>query len=113
MQLLGQPVSAATALSWGLINRVVPDGHCLAGARELADTLLRRPPLALALCKSVLNAVDDHTEPELTELSLRASEQAFTSPECAEGVAAFFAKRRPDFRRSPAAQEQAAQGIAR
>jgi enoyl-CoA hydratase len=98
MQLLGQPISAATALAWGLVNRVVPDGQCLAGARDLAATLLQRPPLALGLCKSVINATDDHTEAELTELSLQASEQAFTSPECTEGVSAFFAKRRPDFR---------------
>ncbi|HEX6518576.1 MAG TPA: enoyl-CoA hydratase-related protein [Streptosporangiaceae bacterium] len=100
MQLLGEPISAQTALAWGLVNRVVPDGQCLSGAHELAATLLRRPPQALGLAKSVINATFDHSERELTERSLLTSEAAFTSAECLEGVRAFLAKRKPVFRDS-------------
>jgi enoyl-CoA hydratase len=101
MQLLGEPVSAHTALDWGLVNRVADRGEGMAVARELAAVLLRRPPRALGLCKAVLNAVHDLPETDLTEMSLAASEQAFTSPECAEGVRAFLAKERPEFRGVP------------
>ncbi|RDG36556.1 enoyl-CoA hydratase/isomerase family protein [Streptomyces corynorhini] len=101
MQLLGEPVSAATALAWGLVNRVVERGGAVGAARELAEVLLRRPPRALALCKSVIDAAHDLPEEELIERSLAASDEAFTSAESAEGVRAFLAKRRPDFRDPP------------
>ncbi|MFJ2172172.1 enoyl-CoA hydratase/isomerase family protein [Streptomyces sp. NPDC087851] len=101
MQLLGEPVDAATALAWGLVNRVAPRGRAVEVARELADVLLRRPPRATALCKSVIDAAHDLTEKELIERSLAASDEAFTSAESAEGVQAFLAKRAPDFRARP------------
>ncbi|MFC9426998.1 enoyl-CoA hydratase/isomerase family protein [Streptomyces sp. NPDC056987] len=101
MQLLGEPVTAATALEWGLVNRVVPRGGSRAAALELARTLLDRPPRAMALCKSVVDAAHDLTEDELIELSLRASDEAFTSAESAEGTAAFLARRAPAFRAFP------------
>ncbi|MBP2367652.1 enoyl-CoA hydratase/isomerase family protein [Pseudonocardia parietis] len=102
LQLLREPVSAATALDWGLVNRVAPRGGAMAAAHELAAVLLRRPPRALGLCKSVLNRVHDLPEAALTDLSLDASETAFTSPECAEGVRAFLAKQTPAYRPAPA-----------
>lgn len=98
MQLLGDPVTAETALQWGLINRVAPRGQGMRVARELAAVLSARPPRALGLCKSVIDATPDLDETALTARSLAASEQAFTSAECAEGVRAFFAKQAPDFR---------------
>ncbi|WP_329060988.1 enoyl-CoA hydratase/isomerase family protein [Streptomyces sp. NBC_01429] len=98
MQLLGEQVDAATALAWGLVNRVAPRGGAVGVARELAAVLLRRPPRSLALCKSVIDAAHDLTEEELIERSLAASDEAFTSAESAEGVRAFLAKRAPDFR---------------
>jgi enoyl-CoA hydratase len=99
MQLLGRPVTAGQAAAWGLVNEVVPQGSALAAARELAGVLLRRPPQALGLCKSVIDATADAgDETELTRRSLAASEIAFTSPECAEGVGAFLAKRTPVYR---------------
>jgi enoyl-CoA hydratase len=98
MQMLGEPISADQALSWGLVNRVAPDGQGMTIAREIAATLLRRPPGALGLCKSVLDATFDYDESALTKMSLTASEAAFTSPECGEGVRSFLAKVAPDFR---------------
>lgn len=43
----GRPVSAAEALSMGLADRVVPAGMARAGARELAETLIAHPQIAL------------------------------------------------------------------
>ncbi|AHH17473.1 enoyl-CoA hydratase/carnithine racemase [Nocardia nova SH22a] len=99
MQLLGTPVDASTALSWGLVNEVVPQGHSLTRAYELAQVLSNRPATALTLCKAMIDAAHDLDETELISASLRASEKAFTSAEAAEGIRAFQAKRKPDFRR--------------
>jgi enoyl-CoA hydratase len=47
MILTGRAVGAAEALSWGLVNRVVPDGQALTAALELAQSLSALPQAAL------------------------------------------------------------------
>jgi enoyl-CoA hydratase len=47
MILTGRAVGAPEALSWGLVNRVVPDGQALAEAIILAEALTRFPQAAL------------------------------------------------------------------
>lgn len=97
IMFLGEPLDAATALSWGLVNRVVPPGQAYATAQELCATLARRPRQALALCKSVINMSFDAPLRNVMEASFAASDKAFSSPECAEGVRAFFAKETPNY----------------
>ena len=41
--LTGRPVDAAEALSFGLVNRVVPDGDARAAAVDLAREIARMP----------------------------------------------------------------------
>jgi enoyl-CoA hydratase len=47
MILTGRAVGPAEAASWGLVNRVVPDGAALAEALALAESLTRLPQVAL------------------------------------------------------------------
>ncbi|ODT94647.1 MAG: enoyl-CoA hydratase [Pseudonocardia sp. SCN 72-86] len=47
MILTGRPVGAAEALSWGLANRVVPDGEARNAAVELAKEIARFPQLCM------------------------------------------------------------------
>ncbi|MGW0890845.1 enoyl-CoA hydratase/isomerase family protein [Saccharopolyspora sp. NPDC002578] len=97
LMLFGEPIDADTALSWGLLNQVVERGEALRTAKEWATTLARRPRTSLRLCKALINATDDESDEEMLRRSLAASDQAFTSAECDEGVRAFLAKRTPDF----------------
>lgn len=97
LMFLGDPIDAATALAWGLVNRVVPDGAGLSEALTLAATLAKRPPLALALCKKAIDLSFDRSEDEAIAAALPLSEQAFTSTEAREGVRAFLAKEAPQF----------------
>ncbi|REE07403.1 enoyl-CoA hydratase/carnithine racemase [Paraburkholderia sp. BL27I4N3] len=99
MMYFGEPIDAATALAWGLVNRVVPRGEALRVARQMAATLCERPPLALSLCKSVIDRSFDLPLHEVIQHSLQASDKAFSSAECAEGVRAFRAREAPNFRR--------------
>lgn len=97
LMLLGEPIDAATALSWGLVNRVVASGESLNAALALARQLAQRPPRAYGLCKAVISASLDLSEAAALAFSLEASAEAFASSECAEGVRAFLAKRPPQF----------------
>jgi enoyl-CoA hydratase len=97
MMFVGEPIDAATALAWGLINRVVPEGTVLASAKALAENLVQKPRQALALCKSIIDLSFDLPLDQVIERSLAASDKAFSSPECSEGVNAFFSKRAARF----------------
>ena len=51
MVLTGDPIDAATALRYGLVQRVVPRDRLYQEAESLARTLMSRGPLALRLAK--------------------------------------------------------------
>jgi enoyl-CoA hydratase/carnithine racemase len=59
MVLTGDPIDAATALRYGLVQRVVPRERLYEEAETLARTLASRGPLALGLAKrAVLEGLD-------------------------------------------------------
>lgn len=97
LMLLGEPISATTALSWGLVNRVVATGHALTQALELAARLAQRPPKAYARCKDMIAQSFDLPAEQALQASLAASAHVFSAAECAEGVEAFLNKRAPRF----------------
>lgn len=90
---LGEPIDAAQALAWGLVNRVVEQGQALSAAREIAQVLAQRPRLALQAAKSVVNLAFDRPDAEAIAESLKASDRVFCTDDAKEGVAAFLAKR--------------------
>ena len=63
MRLLvtGEPITAAEALRWGLINDVVPDGTVVDAALALAERITVNAPLAVQASKRVAAGVDDGT----------------------------------------------------
>jgi 2-(1,2-epoxy-1,2-dihydrophenyl)acetyl-CoA isomerase len=86
-------VEAPTALTLGLVNRVVPAETLMKETRDLALRLASAAPLALALTK---RAVQHALESGLSEsLDYEASLQGIAgrSKDYAEGVAAFVEKR--------------------
>lgn len=97
MMLLGEPIDAATALAWGLVNRVVPRGRSLHAAREIAAVLAQRAPRALRYCRRAIDVSFDTTEDDALRQALVLSDLAFSSTECREGVRAFLAKETPSF----------------
>ncbi len=59
MLLTGEPIDAASALSWGLINRVVPESRLDAEIRRFTDIILARSSAAIRFGKrSFYNQVD-------------------------------------------------------
>lgn len=100
MMYFGDPIDAATALAWGLVNRIAPRGQSLLVAQQMAAVLAERPNRALQLCKAAVDLSFDTTEDQAISRSLRLSDQAFSSADCREGVRAFFAREKPRFTHS-------------
>lgn len=93
MMFLGEPLDVRTALAWGLVDEMTGEGQAFDRALELAREIAARPPLAIRACKDALLGARRAVESELLACSLRASAVIAGSPDFAEGVAAFVAKR--------------------
>src|SRR6266568_6646257 len=93
LAMLAEPVSAATAVEWGMIWRAFPDAGLMAEAHALAARLASGPTAALALTKQALeeSAVNDLDSQLDLERDLQA--EASATPDHAEGVRAFLDKR--------------------
>jgi enoyl-CoA hydratase/3-hydroxyacyl-CoA dehydrogenase len=95
MNLVGDPVLADEAFELGLCNRIVDDHELLDTALNWARKLAGQAPLALEQIKRVSAAGDLD---EGIEAEKRAFAEAFGSEDAKEGIAAFLAKRSPDFK---------------
>jgi 2-(1,2-epoxy-1,2-dihydrophenyl)acetyl-CoA isomerase len=97
LMLTNRRLSAAEALAWDLVSRVVPDPELLPEAEKLARELAAGPTAAFGRTKRLLlRQATSELAPQLDA----ESEAIAESGRCAdgrEGVAAFLAKRRPRF----------------
>lgn len=97
MIYLAEPVDAATALSWGLVDQVVPAADVGAVAEALALRLASRSTQALAATKKLLHD-GLHTDiVQATYAEAMAVGLTTRSNDFKEGMTAFFEKRTPNF----------------
>jgi enoyl-CoA hydratase len=92
--MTGNMINAATALQWGLVNYVVPQGELLQKAISILEAINKKAPLAIAKCITAVNA-GYSTSGYVTELE--AFGESFDTEDMKEGAAAFLEKRKPLF----------------
>jgi enoyl-CoA hydratase/carnithine racemase len=98
MLLTGEPIDAATALAWGLVNRVVAAAQLEGAVCELVDAIASSSAQTVAIGKRAFyTQIDqperdayDHCEVVMTENALVEDAQ--------EGIDAFLQKRAPSWR---------------
>jgi enoyl-CoA hydratase len=96
--LTGGRVTAGRLHQAGLINRLVPAGEALAGARALAAQVAGNAPLALAATKRIIVESADWPGDEAFARQEAISGPVFGSADAQEGAAAFAEKRPPVWR---------------
>jgi enoyl-CoA hydratase len=98
MVLNNRTLTAEEALSFGLVNRVVPVERYLDEALGLAAELAARAPLAVRLGKEAVNHAFDSFLTEGIADERRAFYLLFASKDQKEGMTAFVEKRKPDWK---------------
>jgi enoyl-CoA hydratase len=96
--LTGRHITAAEALSIGLIGHVVGDGRALGRALEIADAIAANGPVAMRAILRVIRETEGMPESEAFALEARLGTAVFASEDAREGLRAFTEKRRPQFR---------------
>jgi enoyl-CoA hydratase/carnithine racemase len=95
--LFGNLIPAAEALALGLVNRVVPRDALEAEARQWARELAQKSPLAIGIAKSAFYTAEDMDYAQQFAYMNEAFARLCTTGDAAEGVRAFFEKRRPNW----------------
>jgi enoyl-CoA hydratase len=97
--LTGKHITAHEARAVGLVGSVVPAGHALERAKEIAGTIGANGPLAVEAILRTLHETDGMTEDEALRHEFSYGQAVFQSEDAKEGPRAFAEKRRPVFRR--------------
>jgi len=90
----GELLDAERALRMGIVCKVVEPERLLIEAKEVAQKMLSRAPIAIGFCKKLINSslVKSIDEEEITLYA-----KCFETRDREEGMRAFLEKRRPIF----------------
>jgi E-phenylitaconyl-CoA hydratase len=98
MLLTGESIDAATALRWGVLNKVVPLPQLMDTAMDYAKRIAANAPLAVQAAKELAlrsRDLDLASGLRMEQLFLRLLQD---TEDVQEGAAAFAAKRKPQFK---------------
>jgi enoyl-CoA hydratase/carnithine racemase len=98
MLLTGRPIDAATALEWGLVNRVVPRDALEDEVVALVEAIAGSSPLTVGIGKEAFYSqieLDEHRAYDLTKAVMAMNARA---DDAQEGMCAFLEKRPPEWR---------------
>ena len=97
MLLTGIPISAKTALDWGLVNRVVPAAQLEDTAMELARHIARASSYTLAVGKQAFYRQLQVDRPAAYDMAQRTMVENLLAFDAQEGITAFLEKREPQW----------------
>lgn len=96
MILLGDNFDATQAHTYGLINRVVSPENLENEVVTLAQKFLKLPPLAVGVCKQIINE-GQFAERSGQDLEIAAQYEILNTQDFQEAIKSFFEKREPKY----------------
>jgi enoyl-CoA hydratase/carnithine racemase len=97
LALTGDQIDAATALEWGLVNRVVPAAQLESATLDLLERATRGSRSSKALGKSALYAQTSMGQDDAYRYAVEVMAMTSQTPAAREGIAAFLDKRKPQW----------------
>jgi 2-(1,2-epoxy-1,2-dihydrophenyl)acetyl-CoA isomerase len=94
----GERIGAARCVELGLANKAVPAESLLVEALAWAHSLAERAPLSIAATKKAMRHALSHDWASTFDVEAPLQRRLRESADCAEGVAAFFEKRKAQFK---------------
>lgn len=94
----GDMIDAAKAKEIGLALEVLPAAELMAHCRKVAGNIIKRGPLAVAMAKRVIDAGADLQLKDGNSIERDGFAKLFGTADQKEGMAAFIAKRPPEFK---------------
>ncbi|HEY4440706.1 MAG TPA: enoyl-CoA hydratase [Candidatus Elarobacter sp.] len=98
MLLTGEPIDAATAVAWGLVNRAVPPDTLGAETRALAERIASSAGAIVGLGKAAFYAQIDLDQPKAYAYAKEVMSMNALAEDAQEGMGAFVGKRPPVWR---------------
>jgi len=97
MLLTGEPIDAATAVDWGLINEAVPSEELDDAVTAMANKILRYSKNTIALGKCTYYAQADMSEDAAYAIATPVMAANAANDDAREGMEAFLEKREPQW----------------
>ncbi len=95
--VLAEKIDANTALNWGLVDEVVPDGSAYEAALKMAGRAAQMPPVGVRMCIEGINAAAFALAKAVSTMDRDQYLLAQTGDDFQEGVNSFLEKRPPKF----------------
>jgi len=99
MAMSGDVIDAATALDWGLVNRVVPAARLDSAVHDLLERVTRGSAASKGIGKQALYAQIDLDQPKAYAYAVEVMAATSQLPDAREGMQAFLEKRKPNWDR--------------
>jgi 2-(1,2-epoxy-1,2-dihydrophenyl)acetyl-CoA isomerase len=93
----GDMFDAKTALELGIVNKLLPADKLMGEAKAFAMSVVHGPRMASRALKQVLFGDERVALTKALEYEVEEQIRCFASEDCAEGLRAFFEKRKPNF----------------
>jgi len=97
MLFTADTIDAQTALSYGLVNKVVPVDELMSTVMDIAKKIASKGPTAIKLIKDVVNRGMQTDLATACQYEAEAFAKCFDVGEGQEGMAAFIEKRKPSW----------------
>jgi 2-(1,2-epoxy-1,2-dihydrophenyl)acetyl-CoA isomerase len=98
LSIESERIPAGRCVELGLANRTAPAASLLDDTLAWARSIAERAPLSLAATKKAMRHAAGHDWASTFDIEAPLQRKLRESEDCAEGVAAFFQKRKPGFK---------------